>query len=63
VVRNVNEITGIAAALSRACARALWSSAADDGRILLHEKRLSELQRLALRRDLDRIDDEPVNGR
>jgi hypothetical protein len=23
---------------------------------LLHEKRLSELQRLALRRDLDRID-------
>jgi hypothetical protein len=30
--------------------------AADDARILLREKRLSELQRVALRRDLDRID-------
>ena len=40
----------------RLSARAFWSRAADDGRILLHEKRLSELQRLALRRDLDRID-------
>jgi hypothetical protein len=36
--------------------RPVWSRAADDGRILLHEKRLSELQRVALRRDLDRID-------
>jgi putative tryptophan/tyrosine transport system substrate-binding protein len=30
--------------------------AADDARILLREKRLSELQRVALRRDLDRIE-------
>ena len=35
--------------------RPVWTRAADDARILLREKRLSELQRVALRRDLDRI--------
>jgi hypothetical protein len=35
--------------------RPVWARAADDARILLREKRLSELQRVALRRDLDRI--------
>jgi hypothetical protein len=36
--------------------RPIWTRAADDARILLREKRLSELQRVALRRDLDRIE-------
>jgi hypothetical protein len=36
--------------------RPVWTRAADDARILLREKRLSELQRVALRRDLDRIE-------
>ena len=36
--------------------RPVWARAADDARILLREKRLSELQRVALRRDLDRIE-------
>jgi hypothetical protein len=36
--------------------RPVWVQAADDARILLREKRLSELQRVALRRDLDRIE-------
>ena len=34
----------------------VWARAADDARILLREERPSELQRVALRRDLDRID-------
>jgi hypothetical protein len=34
----------------------VWARASDDARILLREKRLSELQRVALRRDLDRIE-------
>jgi hypothetical protein len=34
----------------------VWARAADDVRILLREKRLSKLQRVALRRDLDRIE-------
>jgi hypothetical protein len=36
--------------------RPVWARAAEDARILLREKRLSELQRVALRRDLDRIE-------
>jgi hypothetical protein len=36
--------------------RPVWARAADDARILLREKRLSELQRVGLRRDLDLID-------
>jgi hypothetical protein len=36
--------------------RPLWARAAEDATILLQEKRLSELQRSALRRDLDRIE-------
>jgi len=36
--------------------RPVWTRAADDARILLREKRLSELRRVALRRDLDRIE-------
>jgi hypothetical protein len=36
--------------------RPVWARAGDDARILLREKRLSELQRVALRRDLDRIE-------
>jgi hypothetical protein len=36
--------------------RPVWTRAADDAGILLREKRLSELQRVALRRDLDRIE-------
>jgi hypothetical protein len=36
--------------------RPVWARAADDARILLREKRLSELQRVALCRDLDRIE-------
>jgi hypothetical protein len=36
--------------------RPVWAGAAEDARILLREKRLSELQRVALRRDLDRIE-------
>lgn len=36
--------------------RPVWARAADDARILLREKRLSELQRVVLRRDLDRIE-------
>jgi hypothetical protein len=36
--------------------RPVWARAADDARILLREKRLSELQRVALRRDLDRME-------
>jgi hypothetical protein len=36
--------------------RPVWARAADDARVLLREKRLSELQRVALRRDLDRIE-------
>jgi hypothetical protein len=35
--------------------RPVWARAADDARMMLREKRLSELQRVALRRDLDRI--------
>lgn len=35
--------------------RAAWESAASDARDLLREKRLSDLQRIALRQDLDRI--------
>ncbi len=34
----------------------VWAQAADDARTLLREKRLSALQRSALRRDLDRIE-------
>ena len=36
--------------------RPIWARAADDAIILLREKRLSELQRLAPRRDLNRIE-------
>jgi hypothetical protein len=36
--------------------RPVWARAADDATILLREKRLSELQRVALCRDLDRIE-------
>jgi hypothetical protein len=36
--------------------RPIWARAADDARLLLREKRLSEPQRTALRRDLDRIE-------
>jgi hypothetical protein len=36
--------------------RPVWARAAEDARILLREKRLSELQRVALCRDLDRIE-------
>ena len=36
--------------------RPVWAQAADDAKLLLREKRLSELQRTALRRDLDRIE-------
>jgi len=36
--------------------RPVWARAADDAKMLLREKRLSELQRVALRRDLDRIE-------
>jgi integrase len=36
--------------------RPVWARAAEDARMLLREKRLSELQRVALRRDLDRIE-------
>jgi hypothetical protein len=35
--------------------RPAWSRAADDARALLAEKRLSTLQRAALKQDLDRI--------
>jgi hypothetical protein len=36
--------------------QSVWGRAAEEARILLREKRLSELQRVALRRDLDRIE-------
>ena len=36
--------------------RPAWTRAADEARGLLREKRLAELQRVALRRDLDRIE-------
>jgi hypothetical protein len=36
--------------------RPVWARGADDARILLREKRRSELQRVALRRDLHRIE-------
>ena len=36
--------------------RPVWARAAEDARMLLREKRLSTLQRTALRRDLDRIE-------
>lgn len=36
--------------------RPVWARADDDARILLREKRLSELQRVALRCELDRIE-------
>ena len=36
--------------------RPVWARAAEDARTLLREKRLSVLQRVALRRDLDRIE-------
>jgi hypothetical protein len=39
-----------------ACHRPVWTRAADDARILLLEKRLSKLQRAALRRGPDRIE-------
>lgn len=35
--------------------RAVWERAANDAKTLLREKRLSDLQRVALRQDLDRI--------
>jgi hypothetical protein len=34
----------------------LWAWAAEDAKQLLREKRLSELQRAALRRDIERIE-------
>lgn len=37
--------------------RPAWQTSADDARALLREKRLSTLQRTALRQDLDRIED------
>lgn len=36
--------------------RPVWAQAAEDAKLLLREKRLSELQRAVLRRDVDRIE-------
>lgn len=36
--------------------RPVWAQAVEDAKMLLREKRLSELQRAALRRDVERID-------
>jgi integrase len=36
--------------------RSVWAQAAEDAKLLLREKRLSELQRAALRRDVERIE-------